>query len=1095
MSTPKYWRGLEELEQSPEFLAQAEKEFENTDKSIDEVLAEATEEAMSTPSNRRDFLKVLGFGMTAATLSACAEGPVKKAIPYVSRPDTIPDEVIPGVANYYATTTPSGNPATVKTREGRPIKMAGNPDSKISGSGLSPIDEASVLDLYDTDRLRGPVKDGNLTSWDTLDNDVKSQLEQIKSKGGSVRILSHTIMSPTLKKAAGEFLGQFADGQHVTFDALSVSALAKAHEVAFGSRMIPSYHFDKATQIVAINCDFLGPWLNSEGFTHDYMLNRAPDKPMSRHLHFESGMSITGAKADMRFPVNPSQEAGLVLNLYNKLASELNKPRLRGVESFEVAGNGIELAAKELKNHQGNSLVVCGTNDVATQIVVAAINQMLGNYGKTINHDNKYHYFQGDDEAFESLVKDMEAGKVDGLFVLGANPVYNSSLGKRFGEALKKVGLTLSFANKEDETSTLCTYTAPDHHFLESWGDAQQTDLHYSLIQPTIYPVFDTRQAGASLLMWANIEADYMEYLKTNWETVFFPMVSTGIFSSFTNFWNETLRKGVFTLPASAPTTLAEINIESLKQAAVELRGMFQIVTPGVFDLVLYPKVSLGNGDAANNPWLQELPDPIQRVSWDNYVTVPIQFAEENGLKNEDVLEIEVAGQKMYMPVVVQPGQATNTLTVALGYGRSKAGRVAKRGNGQTIDGRQVAGTNVYPFTSIENGATKFTVSDVKVNPTGTTYPLALVQTFNTLYDPAKGVAFGFDYDRSEYIVEETYTAAYGDGTYKERVKEREQIKQHLVTLWDTHFEDPETQRTIHWKMAIDLNKCTGCGTCIVACNAENNVPVVGKEEVRNRREMHWLRIDRYYSGDPTNPDVVFQPMMCQHCDNAPCETVCPVLATIHSNEGLNQMTYNRCIGTRYCANNCPYKVRRFNWYNYWNDEKKFSDFYTHQKLGRLVLNPDVTVRFRGVMEKCSMCVQRLQEGKLKAKLNAKSSFAKPQDGDIKLACEESCPTDAIVFGDANDPNSAISAALRHQRTYTVLAEVKALPSVNYKTLVRNRSHEEHEAKELAFEEWRMKTYGDKYQAPKEHGGHGEGHDKSHDADHKEEAHKKGEHA
>jgi molybdopterin-containing oxidoreductase family iron-sulfur binding subunit len=305
------------------------------------------------------------------------------------------------------------------------------------------------------------------------------------------------------------------------------------------------------------------------------------------------------------------------------------------------------------------------------------------------------------------------------------------------------------------------------------------------------------------------------------------------------------------------------------------------------------------------------------------------------------------------------------------------------------------------------------------------------------------------DYDRTEAIIEETTLSNYQNGTYKERVAKREAKKEHLVTLWDSHFKDPETARNIHWKMAIDLNKCTGCGACVVACQAENNVPVVGKEEVRNRREMHWMRIDRYYSGETGNPDVAFQPMLCQHCDNAPCETVCPVLATIHSNEGLNQMTYNRCVGTRYCANNCPYKVRRFNWFNYWSDEKKFGDFYSHNDLGKLVLNPDVTVRFRGVMEKCSFCVQRLQDAKLRAKVNAKSTYAKPEDGDVQVACQQSCPTGAIVFGDFNDPSSAVSQAFRESRSYVVIEEVKTLPSIQYQALVRNRSEEETSMKEV----------------------------------------------
>ena len=401
----------------------------------------------------------------------------------------------------------------------------------------------------------------------------------------------------------------------------------------------------------------------------------------------------------------------------------------------------------------------------------------------------------------------------------------------------------------------------------------------------------------------------------------------------------------------------------------------------------------------------------------------------------------------MYMPVVVQPGQAPNTLGIAIGYG-SAAGKTARRANGEKQGDRQIAGTNVYPAIGEVNGAMAYTLSGASMSKTGGTYPLALTQTFDTLYDPAKGAGmFKNDFDRTERIIEETTTANYSNGKYKARVQKREDFKKHLVTLWDSHFEDPETSRNIHWKMAIDLNKCTGCGACVVACHAENNVPVVGKAEVRKRRAMHWLRIDRYYSGDMDNPDAVFQPMMCQHCDNAPCETVCPVLATIHSNEGLNQMAYNRCVGTRYCANHCPYKVRRFNWFNYWNDKPKFDDFYTHSELGRLVLNPDVTVRFRGVMEKCSFCVQRLQDAKLKAKMAASSSFAKPEDGAAKTACQQSCPTGAIVFGDFNDPKSEVSKLFREPRSYAALEDIKVLPSVQYMALVRNRNAEETQAK------------------------------------------------
>jgi len=1062
MSTPKYWRGLDELNQTPEFLADVEKEFP-TDKPMDEVLAESSEDAVNVSSNRRDFLKFLGFGVTAATLSACAEGPVKKAIPYVTRPEAIPDEVIMGVANYYASTTPSGAPALVKTREGRPIKLEGNPDSPINKGGLSAQDQASVLDLYDKDRGRAPMKGGNFTSWDLLDGEVMQKLEAMKGTEAGIRIVSSTVMSPSTQAIIDNFLGQFTNGKHVQYDAVSTSAMAKVHEKGFGRRAVPHFHFGKAMTIVGFNADFLGTWINPTGFASDYVAHRDPDGKMSRHYQFESLMTNTGAKADLRFPINPSSEGLALMNLYNKVAGMMGKAQIPGVKKFEVAMNGIEAAARDLAANRGKSLVVSGTNNVAIQTLVAGLNDMLGNYGKTLDIANASHFAKGDDEAMAEMVSELKNGKVKAVLFLDANPVYNSPMGAELKEALKNTDLSLSFTWKPDETAAVCEYVATTHHYLESWGDVQQSDNHLSLIQPTIHPIYNTRQAQDSLLKWSYSDTDYSDYLRDFWEANAFPKQTT--YSSFRPFWVEALRSGIFTMEPSTQEMTMALTAEDLMAEANKLK---QVKASEGFELVFFPKVAIGNGDQANNPWLQELPDPISRISWDNYVSVPYAFAEAQGLKNEDVVAIEVDGNTMYMPVFIQPGQAANTIGVALGYGRTEGGIVAKKGNGEKIDGKQVGGTNVYPMTSMVDGAISYMKAGAQLTKQAFTYPLALVQTFNTLYDPAKGAGiFKDDYDRTEEIVDETYMAAYTGSKYNERVAEREARKQHLVSLWDAHFEDPETARNIHWKMAIDMNKCTGCGACVVACNAENNVPVVGKKEVRTRREMHWMRIDRYYRGNPNDPDVVFQPMLCQHCDNAPCETVCPVLATIHSNEGLNQMTYNRCIGTRYCANNCPYKVRRFNWFNYYND-KQFEDFYTHSKLGRLVLNPDVTVRYRGVMEKCSFCVQRLQESKLRAKVNAESTFAKPEDGEVQVACQQSCPTGAIIFGDANDRESEIYKALRHRRSYAALEEIKTLPSVQYHALVRNRSHEEAEAREEKFNEWRKETYGSGYEVPEE---------------------------
>ncbi len=1033
MNKPKYWQAIEELKQTPEAIAQANKEFP-TDIPLEDSL-EQSEATMDLQSNRRDFLKALGFGVTAATLSACMEAPTRKAIPYVNKPD----DVIPGVANWYASTTPEGLPVVVKTRVGRPIKLEGNPDSSYTGGGLSAIGQASVLGLYDVDRIQGPMKGKNLSDWSTVDKEIVSALNNIKANGGTVRILSHTISQPATQELVEQFLADFEDAKHIAYDPISSSAIATAHEVDYGIRNIPSYRFDNAKVVVSFNCDFLGTWLSPVVHAYQYAKHRNPDGDMSRHLQFESLLSLTGSNADLRFPIKPSQEGLALLNLYNKIARKIGRPTLPSIPQFNVAMNGLDIAAQDLLNAQGESLVVCGTNDTATQQLVNAINDLLGNYGKTIDLNEPTFARRGNDAELEELVGELERGEVDALLIYGANPVYDTPVGSSFAEALSNVQLSISFAGKIDETSDLCDYTCPDHHYLESWGDAQQTPRHVSIVQPMINPIFDTRQAQDCLLKWAgNGTEKFSEYLKTYWENYYFPLRKEESMS-FREFWVETLRVGVFELDPSQEIEVYA-NETDLADVSQSLLDQLRAVDEGM-ELVIYPKVSMGDGKYANNPWLQELPDPISRITWDNYLTMAIADAEENNIKQGDVVRLTVGEMELNVPAVIQPGQAKGTLGIALGYGREFGGKV--------VD--EAGGVNAYPLLSMEDSTITYVrTSNVNVQNTSNTYKLALTQTFNTLFDPAKGelglIPDDGDYDRSEYILKETSLAYYngeGDNPYTKSKAKYEEKKKHLVSLWDSYFEDPESKRIIHWAMAIDLNKCTGCGACVVSCQAENNVPVVGKEEVYKRREMHWLRIDRYYSGDPNTPDVAFQPMLCQHCDNAPCETVCPVLATIHSNEGLNQMTYNRCVGTRYCANNCPYKVRRFNWFSYpYNDRFKAVN-PAQNDYGRLVLNPDVTVRWRGVMEKCSFCVQRLQEAKLRAKVNAQSTFAKPQDGEVKTACQQSCPTGAIVFGDRNDPNSEVYQAMTHERSYLALEEVKTLPSVNYMLMVRNRTEEE----------------------------------------------------
>ena len=1039
MKHPKYWKSIEELNPTPEFLEAASKEFP-TDVPIEQSLEEMDDKAMDFSANRRDFMKVLGFGITAATLSACMEGPVKKAIPYVIKPD----DITPGVANWYASTSSTGLPVTVKTREGRPIKLEGNPDSGFTRGGLDAITQASLLNLYDLDRAQKPKKGDAFAEWGDLDAEIIQKLNTIQANGGKVRVLSSSVYSPSTKALIGEFLGQFADGQHVSYDAVSASAISKSHELDFGARALPSYRIDQAKVLVSFSADFLGTWISPVEFSAQYASRRDPDGAwMSRHFQVESILSTTGANADHRVPVKPSDEGRAILSLYNKVARKLGQPTFPA-DSFELAGNMLEKIATELVAAQGQSLVLCGTNDLASQHLINGINAMLGNYGTTVDMANPSHMRQGDDEALSTLVNELKSGEVSALFVLDANPVYDTPYGADIAAALGSMDVSVSFSEKADETAIACGYHCPANHFLESWGDAQQNGNSYSLMQPTIHPIFSTRQAQDSFLKWMGSGQNYRQYLMNYWQ-------QNLIGNTSQSAWDETLRKGVLEMPAASMEIA--FSTDQLSAAADKVKAR-RGGGEDTMELVVYESVAIRDGKFANNPWLQELPDPITRCTWDNYVTVPFSWAQEKGYKNESVITLTVPGQAepLTLPLIVQTGQAVGTIGVALGYGRKNAGRVAaKVGEGG------VGNVDVYPLVGEEDGQRSYSVSGVTIGRTGRTYPLALTQTFNYLYDTKIGQKLGGllgkDADRTEAIIKETALEYYkspadADNPYRASLKEYNEKKSHLISLWSSHFEDQDTGRFIHWAMAIDLNKCTGCGACVVSCNAENNVPVVGKEEVRNRRNMHWMRIDRYYSGDPDAPDTVFQPMLCQHCDNAPCETVCPVLATIHSKEGLNQMTYNRCVGTRYCANNCPYKVRKFNWFNYQNG-RQFTDINPSQnKLGQLVLNPDVTVRFRGVMEKCSFCVQRLQEAKLKAKINGKSTFAKP-DPNFKgyTACQQSCPTGAIVFGDRNDPESEISKLWsdENERKYLALEEVKTLSSVAYMTKVRNRTAEEYE--------------------------------------------------
>lgn len=1033
MSKSTIWQNFGQRNQSEAFEELGQDEFRES------LPMEADDKGLlDAKTPRRDFLKYLGFSTAAASLAASCEMPVTKSIPFVNKPDNI----IPGVSNYYATTfTQDGDVLSVlaKVRDGRPIKIEGNDLSPITAGGTSARAQASVLDLYDTARLRHPARlvEGRLEEMPTMEAFDKAVADEMaKLNGAPVVILTSTITSPTTKQLVGEFLAKYPGSRHVTYDAVSMSGMLLANEASFGQKAIPSYHFENAKVIVSLGADFLGTWLSPVEFTHQYAKGRRIDEKnisMSKHFQFESILSMTGANADERFPHKPSETGRIALALYNAVSGA---GAVSGLSDKVAAG--IKAAAAQLKAANGEAVVVSGSNDVNVQLVVNAINSAIGAYGKTINWAVTSNYRQGVDADMLKLVEDMNAGAVGALLIAGANPAYDHPAADKFKAGLKKVKFSVSFNTRLDETTELCTFSLPDHHYLESWGDAEPKSGHQSFIQPTINPLFKTRQWQDSLLKWSGAGKDYATYFKEYW---------LGILGSQEN-WDATLRAGL-RFPAETTVSAETFNAVAVGGA---LAALGTAPAAGQWEVAFYQKVAIGNGSQATNPWLQEMPDPVTKATWDNYAMISAAAANElfgiDIRKNGDsdsyevnpqkpMIKVTVNGKSLELPILIIPGTDAKTIGIALGYGRSPKVGVAA----------QNCGKNAYPLATLANGAIHFAGYNATVEKLDETYAVAQNQVYN-YYQDSLGV-------KRVEVVKETSLANFTAN--KEMFKHD---RDHLVSeyakksgdyrnegsLYDPRLND---RPGIHWGMSIDLNTCFGCGACVVACNAENNIPVVGKTEVMRGHEMHWLRIDRYFVGDKNNPDeikdVVFMPMMCQHCDNAPCENVCPVAATNHSSEGLNQMTYNRCIGTRYCANNCPFKVRRFNWADYTgadsfadNQRGIISDVTMdmNDDLVRMVLNPDVTVRSRGVIEKCSFCVQRLQAGKLEAKKAGRPV----KDGEVKTACQSACPTNAIVFGDANDKESKLAQQREHSplRMYYALEQIHVLPNVNYLAKIRN---------------------------------------------------------
>ncbi len=998
----KYWLSLEQWSQDPEFAKAAETEFQSSP-----LRGEDSEDGWA----RREFLKLMGASLAMAS-AGCIRRPVQKIVPYNKQPE----EVTLGVANYYSSAYFDGSDGLgvlVKTREGRPIKIEGLSGHPFSGHGLSIRSQASLLSLYDPERLKGPQrnlfnekKSNHQTievKWEDLDKKVVEQL-----KKGGVVVLTGALASPSTRAVVADFAQGFS-AKHIVWEAFAHEEIREGQKASYGEAVVPAYRFDQAKMIVSVDADFLGTWISPTAFTNQFTKGRQDIKNMNRLVSFDSTYSLTGANADIRMRIKPSQQLDVVMGLLYEIIVKNGATSYASNSSVKLAlapysdvavRLGVEPAlfakvAADLLANQGQSLVVAGGLATQTeksldlQVAVNLLNSALGNDGKTVQGNNGNAALKASYSDMANLIADMKDGKVKTLIIHRLNPGYVLPTEMGFAEAIKKVDLVIYTGDRIDETGVFADFMTPDNHALESWNDAELSPGVYSICQPAIRPMYDTRSFQLSLMTWAYTAGlgpsrlrDYetfYDYLRVYWKSDIFPKVGQG---DFEDFWQNTLQKGYAgeVRTSSSSRSFRTESFASIKPAKA-LEG---------YELALYSTSQMGDGSLNNVSWLHELPDPVTKIVWDNYVSVSIATAEKEGLKEGTLIEVSVGDRKIELPVHIQPGLHDSVLAIAVGFGRTRAGKV---GNG--------IGKNAFALASFAKGQMVFAGIPASLKKTGKKIELACTQGHHSM--------------EGRNIVIEATLKDY------EKSKAANIPHPHVWSMWSGHEYSGHK-----WGMAVDLHSCTGCSACVISCQSENNIPVVGKKYILEGREMHWIRIDRYYTGNPADAEAVFQPVMCQHCDNAPCETVCPVLATVHSDEGLNDMVYNRCVGTRYCANNCPYKVRRFNWFNY----AKLIEKPLH-----MALNPSVTVRTRGVMEKCTFCVQRIQD----AKMVARNEKRQLKDGDVKTACQTACPAGGIIFGDLNDPNSEVARVFqKEERAYALLEEWHAAPAVRYLSKIRN---------------------------------------------------------
>lgn len=960
------------------------------------------EEASKLGLSRRSFMKVMGASAAMASFAGCTRRPVQTIVPYVTKPE----EITHGIPNVYASNDPvSGRGLLLVSREGRPVKVDGNEDHPLNGQGLFAAGQASIFDLYDPDRIRNPFIAGQEATWEAFDQATTALFNNRED----VAFLTGTIHSPTTLAAIKRVAGR-----HYQFDGLAFDDIRKGQRESFGANVLPTYRIDRAKMVVSIDADFLDTMITPEAFTKQFAQARQlQGQGYSQFVAFESSMRLTGQNADLRVPIHPGDRLVIALGLAYEVSRRLGRPLtdLDGFGAKAVAERaGIDAAilssvADDLAKNRGRSLVLAGGmvgksgHAVALQNAVNYLNSILGNDGVTVLAGESSNLCQGAFSDVQALMAAMNSGSVKTLVIQGVNPLYLLPKASGFAEALKKVPNVIYFSRYRDESFAAAKFVAAESHAFEIWGDVNPVSGVYGVVQPTIRPLFDTRGLLDQISVWTAKSGEVLTPYEQVRNTFKGLQTRARTGADFETFWEEVLQKGFLDLRASEArsSTARNFSTGALVRAVREARTERPQAGDDTFSLVLQATVAMGDGSQANNAHLHELPDPVTKATWGNFLLISPKAAERLALKDGEIVRIENANFNAELAVLRQPGLRDNVVVSSLGYGRKLGGRVADE-----------VGVSLLEFVQVENGALSFLASNIKLSKTGRFDEVAVTQEHHSL-------------EGRDILFETTY----------------EQFRNNPASGIVKHVENPESlwsgfqYNGYRWGMVIDLNRCTGCSACMVACAVENNIPVVGKEGVRRGREMFWIRLDRYYSGDPANPETLHQPMTCQQCENAPCETVCPVLATVHNNEGLNSMIYNRCVGTRYCANNCPYKVRRFNFLEY---NTPMNGKFEHPIA--LSKNPEVTLRSRGVMEKCTFCVQRIEYSKNVAKREGR----KVRDGEVRTACQVACPAEAISFGDINDEGTQVSRMSKEQRGYKVLEELNTKPSITYLTRVWNRA-------------------------------------------------------